>query len=204
MSKDQPKLILLYSPTHESERLKIIPLHEGEPVIKIYLSSTNRHKVQATEKVFRECFPSTILEIVKVKVPSQVSEQPQGKEEILQGAFNRCLNLAQPLELCLSMENGIYQSNDKWYDIAGIMMTYNSQQWVSWSLPIQIPENLIELFKEEVKFNKDITIGKIAQRIYNLKDESCWFEYLTGTDRTFFLAEGLRRLVKQSLCLRAI
>lgn len=201
MSQTQQKLILLYSPHHETERMKLISTQEGEPVIKIYLSSTNTHKVQATEKVFGECFPMVKLEIEKVKVASEVREQPQGKNEILQGAYNRCRNMKQPGEICLSMENGIYQRDDKWYDVAVIMMTYNDQRWVSWSPSVEIPDQLINLFEKEVKNNKDITIGKIAQKVYSLKDESSWFEYVTKKDRTFFLSEGLRDLLDKSLCL---
>lgn len=79
--------------------------------MKIAIGSKNKTKILACERVFPEA------EIIAMRAPSDVSEQPFSDEETLQGAKNRakwCLE-QEGISFGIGLEGGVMQMKDTLY-----------------------------------------------------------------------------------------
>ncbi len=61
-------------------------------MIRIIVASTNPVKLEAVSCGFSAMFPSMEFEIIPIKTPSGVSDQPMTDESTLRGAFQRAKN----------------------------------------------------------------------------------------------------------------
>ncbi len=82
----------------------------GVSHMKIVLASGNPVKARATENGFRRVFPKETFEVVRLSVPSGVSDQPMTDAETLLGATNRidAVSEAEPsADFWIGIEGGI-------------------------------------------------------------------------------------------------
>ncbi len=79
-------------------------------MLKIIVASKNPVKINATRRGFEQMFPELEFSVEGVSAESGVSDQPIGREETLQGAYNRLEKIAidQPdADYWVGIEGGI-------------------------------------------------------------------------------------------------
>lgn len=109
--------------------------------MEIVIGSSNKAKVAAVTSVFSEA------DIISVTVSSDVSSQPIGDEETLNGAINRAKN-AQQLSgnaIAIGLEGGVmYLNNQLYLTNWGAIATLDGMIYTASGARIALPSQFIE------------------------------------------------------------
>lgn len=133
--------------------------------MKVLIGTMNAGKIKGAEQALKNYFND--FEIVGIKVPSNVADQPVD-DEIYKGAKNRVENLIQyakqnniEADLFLAVESGMTNKLGKWVitNIAVIKDKFGYESWGT-SASFPIPERLVERIKKE-------SLGTVMDNIFN-------------------------------------
>lgn len=136
--------------------------------MKVLIGTKNPGKIEGAKRALENYFKN--VEIVGVKVDSNVSEQPIGLETY-EGAANRVENLIKyakenhiAADLYMAVESGL-TSELRFWAITNIAVIRNSQGeiGVGASASFPVPNKYIEAIKTE-------TLGVVMDRIFNESD----------------------------------
>lgn len=190
-----------------SERTPYTEIHEI-PESVWYVSSTSKIKTDTVLESMNEMFPGfDTLNVIGMKVPSDVHEQPRGLDMTLLGALNRLSHMKEQLDAqnikasLVSIENGIelvgkdLTGKDIWMDLAiVVVMDKNGNIGISNGAGVRFPNEYVDEARK--RGFKTTTVGSIMEE--KLKDKSI------GTDPHAFLTHDLfprKKLLKTAFKL---
>ncbi len=147
---------------------------------KVYIGSVNPVKIECTRKAFTGVFPEIDFDFSGIAVKSEVSEQPIGEKETLNGALNRVkeLNRLFPeASFWIGIEGGIEIIEDDMYAFAWVVVKNRNKTGKAKTATFELPEPLkkrvvsgMELGDADDSFfnrsnskYKDGTVGKLTQ-----------------------------------------
>lgn len=129
--------------------------------MKIVLASTSKVKEEACKKAFAAIAG---VEIICVKAPSGVNEQPVD-DETLRGAFNRIAfarNAVPDADLYVSIENGIFNENGAFVDRAVVTIAKKGEEpVVFYSDGVAFPKACVEEARK--RGFETTTVGRIME-----------------------------------------
>lgn len=91
--------------------------------LKVVVASANPVKISAAREGFALVFPGADFTFSGMSVPSDVSDQPIGSDQTLEGALNRVSNLRMQqnnADYYVGMEGGIRKEGKDWFAFAWI------------------------------------------------------------------------------------
>lgn len=136
--------------------------------MKVLIGSTNPGKIEGARRAFANYFNN--VEIIGVKAPSNVSEQPVGKETLI-GAYNRVENLIKfakenniNADFFVAVESGITKDLGFWA-ITNIAVIKNNkgELGVGTSASFPVPQKYVKNILEE-------TLGTVMDKIFSEND----------------------------------
>ncbi len=162
--------------------------------MKVVIASGSMVKIQACKLAFNN---RAGVEVVSVKAPSGINEQPIGYEETLKGARNRlefAENAVPNADAYISIENGLMAENG-YIDKAIIVIQEGNVQQITYSDGVEFPAEAVEETRKR-GFDK-WTVGSIMQEqgIVNQADDP--HLDLCERSRVDILNEALQKSVKQ-------
>ncbi|MCO6359225.1 inosine/xanthosine triphosphatase [Roseivirga pacifica] len=122
--------------------------------IKVVVASKNPVKINCTSQAFSKAFPSAILDVQGVSVPSNVSDQPMTDAETLEGAKNRARNAqsAQPdADYWVGIEGGINQESGTMEAFAWISIISKTKEGKARTASFDLPEKIRALVNQGVE-----------------------------------------------------
>lgn len=111
--------------------------------MKIAIGTKNQAKAQAVKNVCNEFMEN--IEFIMLEVPSNVSEQPFGDKETLQGAKNRALNASmdEQVDLSFGLEGGVKELDGQLFICNwGVLHTKSGHQYKAGGAQIPLPEEI--------------------------------------------------------------
>jgi non-canonical (house-cleaning) NTP pyrophosphatase len=162
--------------------------------MKVILASQSPLKIEACRVAFANVAD---IELVALKVPSHVSEQPFG-DETLQGAFNRlneAFALVQDGDLYIAIENGLFEENGEIVDRAAIMTFQPDDDFnVHFSRSVAFSKRYV-LEAQARGFDK-VTVGDVMQEHGVIQDAKDPHKSICGTSRKDILVDTLKAVLK--------
>lgn len=119
--------------------------------MQIIVGSKNRTKVLAVKNTFPDAT------VIAKDLPSQVSAQPFGEEETLQGAVNRAKAAQQynPSTYGIGLEGGVYTLEDELFLCSwGVLATPNGRIYKASGARIELPQEFLRPLKEGVELSE--------------------------------------------------
>lgn len=138
----------------ESIKVEYIATEEDVKKDILCIATESTIKIKSIKKVFGSDYT-----YYTANVPSGVSEQPRGFDEIEKGAnfrLNRIIDLYPDHNVAISIENGIVQINNEYFDIACIALKTPNKRFITWSSMVPINTN------DVIKIRDNMTIGDIV------------------------------------------
>lgn len=171
-----------------------------------YLGSTSDIKIAALQGAFQRL--GVEREVVKIKVPSNINEQPIGFQETFNGAVNRLTNLMQAVSrgrgygICFAAENGIeFSDKGEAVDFAIVMSSCrNTPQGSIWveSKHVFLPAHLaIPARAHALSKDGGFTTHTIGQSLVDLgftTSADNWHKELCGVSRVTLLEDAFVEL----------
>ncbi|MCM3712115.1 DUF84 family protein [Sporosarcina luteola] len=117
--------------------------------MKFIIGSTNQAKVKAVRAVIESHFPGS--ELLKVKVPSGVKDQPFGDEETRTGALNRATNAAnEEIEaIGIGLEGGVRMIGSEMFVCNwGALVLPSGKSFSAGGAQIPLPEEIASEVKK--------------------------------------------------------
>lgn len=156
--------------------------------MKVVVGSTNRTKIEAVKNIFSNCT------IIAKEVPSNVSAQPIGDEETLQGAINRAKAAQAQEENCIGigLEGGVmYIHADLYLCNWGALVDQNGKVYTASGARIKLPRSFHE------KINKGFELSEIMNE-YTKRHDIRYHEGAIGifTNNVVLRAEMFSHVVK--------
>ena len=156
----------------------------------IGVTSLNNDKLRPTINVFTKFFPNRYIGVFGKKCPSLINEQPEGHQEILQGATNRIFSFEntpseQSPDYIVSYENGVVSfdifGEKEWYDLVWVIVKNCStgQTSCAFGQGVRFPSQYVSEAKA-LGFDKH-TVGSIIAKHHPSADPS---------DPDYFLTNG--------------
>lgn len=163
--------------------------------MKIVLASTSAVKLDAVKNAFAHIADA---EIVPVKVPSNVNEQPIDHETI-RGAFNRITAARKAIpngDLYVSIENGIFRENGAYVDKA-IVVTCNSRSSYTFETSdgVVFPDTAVEETRAR-GFNV-WTVRKVMEEQHLVDKHDDPHLSLSGKPRAAYIQDALGKTLQQ-------
>jgi 3'(2'), 5'-bisphosphate nucleotidase len=156
---------------------------------KIVLASTSPVKIEAVRQAF-----GAATEIIAVKVPSGVSDQPMN-EETLTGAFNRLARAQEQVpdaDLYVAIENGIFEEKGRYIDRPAIAMaTRDGAPQVTLGEGVEFPDAAVNEARR--RGFATCTPGQVMQEQGIVKDHTDPHKDLTGKSRAEYLKETVKK-----------
>jgi len=137
--------------------------------IIIAVGSTNPSKLTVAKQAFQKVFPENTINIVPVKAPSKVSDQPRSLKEVRTGALNRLEYVIEntPSDYCIAMEGGIIDSNKHMKQFAYIVACDPlKRDFIARmsTIKLRVPEPIAELVRNGME------MGPAADKIFGTKN----------------------------------
>jgi adenine phosphoribosyltransferase len=197
-------------------------LESKKKIFNVYVASENEDKLEAVRKGIDNYQEGIDLDNIIIKIhsvsgcSSDISEQPYGLDETLQGCLNR-LNKAikkvngsmydrkDPLQLFVSIENGIVDSPTlglcdfpyimvAYYDNNNEMQFYNNNYYIN-NLMVNI-DAYKDLFDSVDR--KTTTFGSVFEKEYGIP-KGTWHKYVSGKSRIEIMSSGLSKLLMNNI-----
>lgn len=134
--------------------------------MKVAVGSTNPVKIQAVSKAFKKVWPKKKWEVIGIKVPSGISDQPMSDEESIKGATNRARRAIKKLnaDYGVGLEGGIHKIGKKWFD-CGWMVVIDKKGGlgIGSSARIETPKVMIKMIK------KGMELGDVNDVLFKKK-----------------------------------
>jgi inosine/xanthosine triphosphatase len=147
--------------------------------MKVAVGSENPVKINAVKHAFKLMWPKKKWQVVGVKVPSGVSDQPMSDEESIKGATNRArrsLKLAKA-DFGVGLEGGIQKIGNKWFDCGWIVVVdKKGRVGIGSSARIETAPAILKLIK------KGIELGSANDKVFkaeNSKQKGGHFSLMT-------------------------
>jgi len=133
--------------------------------IKIAVASRNPVKIEAAQRGFEKMFAGAVLEIISQEVPSGVSIQPRGTDEIMRGALNRANNVREVVpdtDFWVGIEGGVDDYEDEMSVYAWIVVLSERQCGKGRTGTFFLPEAVAELIRGGMEMGDadDIVFGR--------------------------------------------
>ena len=136
--------------------------------MKVLIGTKNPGKIEGAKRALTHYFKD--VEIVGVKVPSNVSEQPVGLETF-EGALNRVNNLIEhakankiSADLFMAVESGLTSELGFWaISNIAVIKNNNGEMGIGSSASFPVPNKYVEEIKTE-------TLGTVMDRIFSETD----------------------------------
>jgi len=165
---------------------------------RVFVTSANKDKLEAAYEVFNTKTRS--CQIIGISVDSNIPEQPIGMEQTKSGCHNRMLNLFDRIEdkregdIFVSMENGIYDIEGRYYDFAAVATLHFGQDpaipnYINIGGPVTIPAKYTHLVKQSLDKKQSVTFGSLFTKETGISD---WHKCLSGKSRKDILVSVLR------------
>ena len=119
-----------------------------ERTIKVVVGSENPVKINATKKAFNKFFHS--VEVIGVKVDSEVGEQPFSNEVTLIGAINRAKNAMKKVanaDYWVGIEGGLYVTSVGVFVNGWVAITNGSNFGYGSTISVQIPKSVVKMLE---------------------------------------------------------
>lgn len=157
----------------------------------VAISSKNPVKINAIKGAFEKVFPDGKFIFKGISCESNVSNQPMGEDETLNGALNRLTELAtlEPkADFLASIEGGIIDHNGSLSVFAWVVVKSKDKESRAKSAMFELPESLAKHVRDgkelgeadDIVFNRknskqgDGTIGKLTG---GLIDRTAYYEH---------------------------
>ncbi|OGY23384.1 MAG: hypothetical protein A2172_04105 [Candidatus Woykebacteria bacterium RBG_13_40_15] len=159
--------------------------------MRVALGSTSPPKIKAVKAAFKKAF-SEPVEVVTVKVPSGVSDQPSTDKETYQGAFNRATNARKEAkaDFGVGIEGGIHKHDHGVFSNAWIVVLgENEKIGIGTSARFQLPPKVLRLMErgdemgvvmDKVAGTKNIKLRGGAYSVLSDGKLSRWEAYEQG------------------------
>ena len=136
--------------------------------MKVLIGTTNPGKIEGARKAFSHYFKN--VEVVGIKTPSNVSEQPLNKE-IYMGAHNRVVNLKKyakenniTADFFVAVESGITNELGAWVITnVSVIQDNNGYESVGTSASFPVPTKYVDSILKE-------TLATVMDKLFNEKD----------------------------------
>ncbi|MFA5856328.1 MAG: DUF84 family protein [Candidatus Pacearchaeota archaeon] len=163
--------------------------------MKIGVTSNNGFKVDAVKNVYASL--GIHAEVTGYSTDSGVGAQPVN-ESTMEGARNRITDLKKRingLDRIISIENGIFDEDDGWTDIAVIMLQdpHGEREYIVFSDGVIFPQKYVEIARQ-IGFGR-ITVGKVMAENGYIKDAKDPHKSISGKERQKYIEEALYKLV---------
>lgn len=153
------------------------------------VTSSNLDKLKPTQSAFNKVFKSVMVSVIGDKSPSDVSEQPEGDNEILQGAKNRMTHFVlthnmSDYDYLVSFENGIKSvpilDEAQWFDYVWVIVLdcKTGHKSYAFGQGVRFPTKYV-LEAKELGFDK-YTVGSIIAKHNPTSSGSDPHYFLTG------------------------
>jgi non-canonical (house-cleaning) NTP pyrophosphatase len=169
---------------------------------QIFIASKSKIKLKAIKKAYNN---NKNIKYINIHIESEVSTQPLN-EQTLKGAKNRLNSLIQYVnenklnnnlnDIYYSIENGIYEEDNNYYDIGCIIMT-TKEAINKNDIPKSIYTDKVEVPKEYVNIalKENKTIGQIYN-LYNCNlNPTDWHKSVCGKTRVQLLTEAIQKII---------
>lgn len=164
--------------------------------MKIAVASASTIKLEACRKAFGAVAPDGHVEIISVKAPSCVAEQPVG-DETLTGATNRINHARKAVgdaDYYVSIENGLFVEDGRYIDRAVVVVAQKQDAPQSfYSDGVEFPADMVN---ETRRRGFDTwTVGKVMAEHGLVAAHDDPHLSLSGKSRTAYINETAARAV---------
>jgi len=111
--------------------------------MKIAIGTKNQAKIIAVQNICLQFMNNP--EFISLDVPSNVSAQPFGDEETLQGAKNRALQACneEPVHMAFGLEGGVKELDGQLYICNwGVLHTKEGEQYIAGGAQLPLPQDV--------------------------------------------------------------
>ncbi|MFA6512013.1 MAG: inosine/xanthosine triphosphatase [Patescibacteria group bacterium] len=138
----------------------------------VIITSMNPVKLQAVEQGFQRMFPGEEFLFAGVKVPSGVSDQPMGDDEMLKGARQRIIAAQRTnpdAEYYVGLEGGAFEESGKLGTCAWVVVRGGTQEGMARTIGFMLPGRVAELVRGGMELGDadDIVFGKSNSKQQN-------------------------------------
>jgi len=119
-----------------------------ERTIKVVVGSENPVKINAAKKAFNELFDR--VEVMGIKVNSEVGAQPFSNEMTLIGAINRAKNAMKKIanaDYWVGIEGGLYVTSVGVFVNGWVAITNGTSFGYGSTISVQIPKTLVKMLE---------------------------------------------------------
>ena len=132
-------------------------------MVKVAVGSTNLIKINAVRNVFSKYFQC--VEVFGKNVDSNVSEQPLGYQEILEGARNRAKKALEGENFGVGIEAGLIDFANRTFDVQICVIIKNDgKESIGIGPGFEIPKHIAENAKMRVE------LSKLMEKLTGIKD----------------------------------
>ena len=136
--------------------------------MKVLIGTTNPGKIYGAKSALEQYYED--VDIVGVKAPSEVSDQPVNDETYI-GALNRVKNTIKyarenqiEADYYIAIESGLMQNFGKWYITNIAVIADNNENYsTGMSASFPVPEKYVESIKQN-------TLGNVMDSLFNETD----------------------------------
>ncbi len=145
---------------------------ESASHIQIAVASLNPVKIESARRGFEKMFPGAALDVLSLEVPSGVSRQPRGTDEIMQGALNRARNARTAVPEAaywIGIEGGVEDVGDDMAVFAWIVVLSDRQCGKGRTGTFFLPEAVAELVRDGMEMGDadDVVFGRTNSKQAN-------------------------------------
>lgn len=115
--------------------------------MKVAVGSTNPTKINAAKIAFAKIFPNEPVEVIGLKVSSDIPDQPMSAEEALKGATNRAKKALKQAaaDYGVGLEGGMQEINGKWIETGWcVIVDKQNNEGIGSSIHMQVPPKLMK------------------------------------------------------------
>ncbi len=131
--------------------------------IKVVVGSENPVKINAAKKAFNKLFGK--VEIMGIKVDSEVGEQPFSNEMTLIGAINRAKNAMKKVtnaDYWVGIEGGLYVTSVGVFVNGWVAVTNGTKFGYGSTISVQIPKSVVKMLESSEVMELEEGIERIS------------------------------------------
>lgn len=119
--------------------------------MKIAVGSQNPVKINAVKRAFKLVWPKNKFEVIGVKVPSGVSDQPMSDKESIKGAKARAIRSMKEIkaDFGVGLEGGLQSIGKLWFDCGwAVVIDRHGKEGIGSSARMLTPEKIMKLIRK--------------------------------------------------------